>query len=302
MPDQPRHQHPTLDIRAYGALISIGLGFYFFPTVFDLSQTVWETEQQGHGSIVFAVATWLLWRTSKNWPKFHEDRRDLARGSIVIVAATILYLIGRTQSILFLEVGALPILMLGIGLSYVGRRALASSWFPIFFLIFLIPLPAPLVDALTQPMKYAVSLAVAWILNLFSYPVAQSGVTLHLGPYRLLVADACAGLNTLFTLEAIGLVYLNVVTSSSTFRNITLGILIIPISFLANVIRVLALCLITYYLGDQAGQGFLHSLAGFVLFGAALGLTIIVDWTIAAVIRRAQRKPERTSVSTKSQH
>ena len=32
---------------------------------------------------------------------------------------------------------------------------------------------------------------------------------LTVGPYQLLVADACAGLNSMFTLEALGLLYMN---------------------------------------------------------------------------------------------
>ena len=38
-------------------------------------------------------------------------------------------------------------------------------------------------------------------------------------------------------------------------RNVTLAILIVPISFTANVIRVMVLTLITYHFGDEAGQG-----------------------------------------------
>jgi exosortase/archaeosortase family protein len=92
-----------------------------------------------------------------------------------------------------------------------------------------------------------------------------------------LVADACAGLHTLFTLEAMGLLYLNLVRTASVFRNITLAILIVPISFAANVIRVMVLALITYHLGDAAGQGFLHGFAGMVLFLSALLLIMALD-------------------------
>ena len=53
--------------------------------------------------------------------------------------------------------------------------------------------------------------------------------------------------------------------------------LIIPISFVANVIRVIALILVTYHLGDAAGQGFLHGFAGMVLFITALLMILAVD-------------------------
>ena len=56
-----------------------------------------------------------------------------------------------------------------------------------------------------------------------------------------------------------------------------LALLIVPISFTANVIRVMALSLITYHWGDAAGQGFLHGFAGMVLFLSALLLIIAFD-------------------------
>ena len=37
---------------------------------------------------------------------------------------------------------------------------------------------------------------------------------------------------------------------------------ILPIAFVANIVRVIVLVLITYHLGDEAGQGFLHGTAG----------------------------------------
>jgi exosortase/archaeosortase family protein len=102
------------------------------------------------------------------------------------------------------------------------------------------------------------------------------------------VADACAGLQTLLTLEALGLFYLNLMRHSSTFRNVGLALFIIPISFAANVIRVVVLTLITYYYGDAAGQGFLHGFAGMVLFVTALALILSIDSALQWTIRRRE--------------
>jgi hypothetical protein len=89
-----------------------------------------------------------------------------------------------------------------------------------------------------MPMKMAVSWGTEVLLFAAGYPISRSGVILQIGQYQLLVADACAGLQTLLTLEALGLFYLNLMRHPSAFRNIGLALLIIPISFSANVIRV----------------------------------------------------------------
>ena len=91
-----------------------------------------------------------------------------------------------------------------------------------------------------------------------------------------------------FTLEALGLLYMNLMNYQSLARNVTLAILIIPIAFLANVIRVMILILVTYHLGDEAGQGFVHSFAGMVLFISALILIIGVDSMLRFGVRVAE--------------
>ena len=159
-------------------------------------------------------------------------------------------------------------------------------WFPFFFMLFMVPLPLPLVTTLTMPMKMAVSYVTEHLLFLAGYPIARTGVILQIGQYQLLVADACAGLQTLLTLEALGLFYLNLVRHTSPFRNIVLALLIVPISFTANVIRVMTLTLITYYFGDAAGQGFLHGFAGMVLFISALLLILAVDSLLQWIVRK----------------
>ncbi|MEZ5643425.1 MAG: exosortase/archaeosortase family protein [Burkholderiaceae bacterium] len=84
------------------------------------------------------------------------------------------------------------------------------------------------------------------------------------------MADACAGLNSMFTLEALGLLHMHLMGYTNPVRNTLLAILIIPIAFIANIIRVMILVLVTFHLGDEAGQGFVHDFAGMVLFMAGL--------------------------------
>jgi len=76
-------------------------------------------------------------------------------------------------------------------------------------------------------------------------------------------------------------------------RNIVLAILIVPISFAANVIRVIVLALITYYFGDEAGQGFLqHQGAGMVLFITALVFIIATDSGLRWLVARNSPRPQ----------
>jgi exosortase len=112
---------------------------------------------------------------------------------------------------------------------------------------------------------------------------------LNIGQYQLMVADACAGLNSMFSLEAMGLLYLNIMGYTSAARNTFMAIMVIPISFAANIVRVIILVLVTFYFGDAAGQGFVHDFAGMVLFTTALLFTIFVDSIYGWVAKRYKR-------------
>ena len=106
------------------------------------------------------------------------------------------------------------------------------------------------------------------------YPIARTGVILTIGQYQLLVADACSGLNSMYSLTAMGLLFLYLAWDGNWLRAIIMLSSIWPIAFAANIVRVLALVLITYYLGDEAAQGFLHDFSGILLFLVALFLLV----------------------------
>lgn len=265
-------------------LVIAGLVVMFWATTGHLATTVWVKDEQGHGPIIFAVVLWLLFGQRHKFAALVAQPSPMA-GTALFVFGLLIYILGRSQAILMFEVGALIPLLVGLILLFKGVAGVRLLWFPLFFLIFMVPLPATLVISITTPLKSAVSAVASSALYNLGYPIGRSGVILTVGPYQLLVADACAGLNSMFTLEALGLLYMNLMNYKSAVRNVALAILIIPISFIANIIRVMILVLVTYHFGDEAGQGFVHGFAGMVLFLVALALILSVDHGMFAISR-----------------
>lgn len=270
--------------------VLIGIGMLFIPTIVDLARTLWQNDDQVHGPIVLTVALYLFW-SLRNDVLDAPIAQKPGIGWPLLIIGLITYTLGRSQGLAIFEIGSLLILLPAILLLMRGSKGLKAVWFPIFFLFFMIPLPGPVVDTLTIPMKIAVSYVTENVLYNVGYPISRNGVILYMGQYQLLVADACAGLHTLFSLEALGLLYLHIVKHESWTRNTALAILIIPISFTANVIRVITLTLITYYFGDEAGQGFVHSFAGMVLFVTALMLIIATDSLLRFGTKQQREQP-----------
>jgi exosortase B len=270
------------------ALIALGYLAMYAPSYMVLDKTVWNQVGQGHGPVMLALTLWLAWQ---RWPHLLSlpSKSNPILAALLLAFGLSLYTVGRSQDILMLDVGSQLFVVPAVILLFKGMNGLKLMWFPIFFILFQIPLPGPLVDAVTGPLKAAVSTVAEAILYWLDYPIARAGVTLTIGQYKMLVADACAGLNSIFALEAVGVFYMSLMQYANKWRNLALAVLILPISFVSNVIRVIALVLITYYFGDEVGQGFVHDFSGVTLFVVATVLTIATDKLIGLTIASDRR-------------
>jgi exosortase/archaeosortase family protein len=97
---------------------------------------------------------------------------------------------------------------------------------------------------------------------------------ISVGQYQLLVADACSGLYSMYSLSALGTLFMYVVSGKSVWHNALMLAAILPIAFVANIVRVCVLILITYHLGDEAGPGLPARRGGLVLMLVALSALI----------------------------
>jgi exosortase B len=265
-------------------LVSVAFLAMYLPSYVMLAERIWPTDEQGHGPIILAVSAYLLYAKRHELAEASPAQKTWL-GWPVLIFGVLLYALGRSQFIMFFEIFSQIVVLSGLVLVFAGVRGLRVVWFPLFFMLFMVPLPGSLVASVTGPLKSAVSAVASSLLYEVGYPVGRAGVVMTVGPYQLLVADACAGLNSMFTLEALGLLYMNLMGYTHAVRNTVLALLIIPISFAANIVRVMILVLVTYHFGDEAGQGFIHGFAGMVLFLVGLLLMLATDKLLSLVFR-----------------
>jgi exosortase B len=277
--------------------VLLGFLVLYLPTYYDLAHNDWDTEAQAHGPIVLAVSLFLIWRQRQllQSTAAEQGKSYPVIGWVVLVTGLLLYAIGRSQDLILFEVGSQIPVLLGAFLILSGLSLVRAMWFPLFFLLFMVPLPGFIVDAMTGPLKEYISVITEQVLYAAGYPIARTGVVLNIGQYQLLVADACSGLHSMFSLSAMGLLYLYLMRHPSPARNLILIASILPIAFTANIVRVIILVLVTYHLGDEAGQGFLHEFAGLFLFVVGLLFLFALDAVLGLFL------PDRArSASTQS--
>ncbi len=270
---------------ASNAPIIIGAAALAVPTFLRLGQQVWTMEIGAHGPIVLATGIWLLWR---KWAAMTEAAKP-GNPALTIAAGLAsmgFYVFGRAYDFISLEAAGLYGFFLTVLHDRFGIKAMLANWFPLFYLGLLLPAPGWVIDEFTAPLKLLVSYLATAIVEPFGIPIVRQGVTMTVGPYQLLVEDACSGLNSLIGLIAITLFYIYLLRNASPRYAAFLVCLIIPIAIAANVLRIITLILLTYFFGDAVGQGFLHMTAGMVLFAISLTLMFGIDSVASRVLAR----------------
>jgi exosortase B len=273
--------------------IVLGLLILYVPTYWLLAHGIWNSDDYAHGPIVLVVTLYLIWQQRavflRDVSASTVTRGEMVTGWVLLVFGLLTYAVGRSQDIVVLEIGSQIPVILGALFVTLGLSAARALWFALFFLLFMVPLPGFVVDAATGPLKQHISEIAEQMLYAAGYPIARSGVTLTVGQYQLLVADACSGLHSMFSLSAMGLLYLYLMQHTSLTRNLIIMAAILPIAFAANIVRVMVLILVTYHLGDEAGQGFLHDFAGIMLFVIGLLFLFALDGLLGFIFPNRPR-------------
>jgi exosortase len=270
-----------------------GLVFITFPTLRHIAVESWATEQGSHSPLVLASGLWLLVSLQLEFRPL-QKRPPAVWAFAAIIATAAALLVFRTAAVIELEVYALYGLFVAVLYAFIGWRALKSLWFPLLYLAFAVPLPDSLIAAVTNPLKLWISNTAVDLLYLAGYPIASSGVTMQIGQYQLLVAQACAGLNSLITLSALTLFYVYLTHRAEWRYLLVLTLAAVPVAVFSNLVRVIILVLLTYYAGEAAAQGFLHYFAGMTTFAIALVTIYLIDKLAQQVLSRSrQRHSER---------
>ena len=277
-----------------------GFAAMFLPVYWAAANSIWKSDDNAHGALILVVLLWLFWRIRDEVVAAPQAPARFA-GTVLFAIGLSIYFVGRAADVLMLAIASQPFIVAGVLLLLRGGAALRLAWFPVVYFIFMIPLPGTLVDQITGPLKQWISVIVVELLYRVGYPISRNGIVLDIGQYQMLVADACSGLHSMYSLSALGTLFMYLMRRRSVLHNAIMLASILPIAFAANIVRVIALVLITYHLGDEAGQGFLHGAAGMVLMLVALGFFFALDRLLEWLIPQrpgSSEEPVRVGAET----
>ena len=271
-------------------IVLLGLFALTAPTLGYIVDASWSTESGGHGPIVLVTGLWLIWR---NWDEVRARRTTppLSRVMLFFVPLLILAVAAKITQIIEIEGYIVYAVVIAVLYGLIGGRAMKLLIFPLMYLAFIIPPPDTLVAAITNPLKTWLSESAVRLLYHFGYPIGGQGVTIQIGQYQLLVAQACSGLNSIVSLSAITSFYVYLQRGVRPAYSLFLLTMILPVAVFANFIRILILIMLTYYAGEAVAQGFLHNFAGLTMFVTALLTIFAIDSAASKLFDRDVKAP-----------
>jgi exosortase len=198
-------------------------------------------------------------------------------GVIGLCFGLMLYIIGRLYPVIYIEIWGLFVMVMGILLCFSPKKYYKSAIFigSVGTVFILLGKVAP--ELMSSELAKGLALVTAKLISATLLPVTANGVTIYFGPYSAEVTHACSGMNSIFSLFALSVLYLREGINRNILHLSVLILFVIPVAVITNLIRVITLVLITWYLGNRYAQGVYHDLAGVFVFIIALILLATVD-------------------------
>jgi exosortase len=154
-----------------------------------------------------------------------------------------------------------------------------AAAFPLAYLIFMVPLPEPMADALEQ----ASSVASAEMANLFFHlsgmPFLRAGQIFQLPNITLEVAQQCSGIRSSLVLIITSILAANLFLKT-TWRRFALVAIVIPLGILRNGFRILVIGLLCVHVGPQMINSLIHRRGGPLFFVLSLVPLLLVLWLL----------------------
>ncbi len=263
-------------------LVVVLLVILYAPIVPGMVADWYNDPNYSHGFLVPLISAYFFW----------EQREKLALveikpcgfGLVVILGSLSLLVFGYAGTEYFTMRSSLVFLVAGIIIYCYGWEVMKVVALPVGFLLFMVPLPYIVYDALAFPLKLFITKVSVISLKSMGVVVWRDGNIIQFPETVLEVADACSGLRSLMSLLALSVAYAFLMLTGA-FRRFSLILLAVPIAIVTNMMRVIGTGFLAQYYGAAAAEGFFHEFAGMAVFVMAMVLLVISG----AVLERVGR-------------
>lgn len=219
-----------------------------------------------HGPLIPLMALGLVWMRRREL--MAAKREPLNWGAPVVVTAMLVYYIGVKGGQPRLAVFSFVMLLYGLVAALGGRAMLRVLFFPISFLLLMIPLNF-LEEQVGVPLQHLMATVASALLNLLGIEAHRDGTRIFSAVFAFDVAAPCSGIRSLMALLTVTAAFAYL-TQQAQWKRWVLFLSAMPLAVIGNLARVVSIGLVAQVYGrDVAGRVY-HDWSGLIVYGAAL--------------------------------
>ena len=250
------------------------------PTVFvwgllnGLLKLIFEDETYTHIPLIPLVSAYLIFTKRKSI--FAKTSYAWTVGSLPIACGVACLVLARLNVWGLIPTNQDSLVLLGFVLVWMGafgllfgKDAFRAAAFPLLFLLFMVPIPQPLLSHAIVLLQEGSSKATEWNYRLMGIPFLRQGFTFALPGVTIRVAEECSGIRS-----TLALLICTVLASHLFLRNslnrLLLCVVAIPIAIVKNGLRIASLSTLAAYVDPIFLTGPIHHKGGALFFLFAL--------------------------------
>lgn len=235
----------------------------FIPVYPSLLETWFSIANNSHGVLVPFLSAFFIWQKRN---QLHKAQITSCKWGVVILTISMLfYIFSYVGSVTVISRAMIVFSLIGLILYNFGVKVFSIIAFPLFYLIFIVPVPTSIYSLTAFPLQLFATKVSTFFLKVFSIPVYREGNMLYFAQTQLEVAEACSGLRSMVSFIMLSFLFAYLL-DKYWFKRTIIVLLAIPLALFVNIIRVTCTGILAHHYGDKVARGFLHDFSGMAVF------------------------------------
>ncbi|HPJ67659.1 MAG TPA: exosortase/archaeosortase family protein [Desulfobacteraceae bacterium] len=255
----------------------------FIPVYPSLIYTWLNNSNDSHGILVPLISAYLVWQKRDDLQKTPVSVNGW--GVVILCVSLIFYILSFAGAAAVVSRAMIVFSLIGLVIFNFGSAIFSLIKFPLFYLLFMIPVPVSIYGIVAFPLQLFATRVSELLLHLVSIPVYREGNMLYFAQTQLEVAEACSGLRSMTAFIMLSFLFAYMM-KTRCWPRITIVLSAIPLALFANILRVTGTGILAHFYGSRVARGFLHEFSGLAVF--AFGFVLLfVEYLL---LNRAESK------------
>jgi exosortase len=238
---------------------------------------------------VLVMSLWLLYRRRARLRSLPPARGSALMGAALLVAGTAAHLWATYTGASDLLVPSLMLNGLAAAWLWKGGAALRVVLLPVAFLVFAMPLPAPLLNELIFRLQIWTTELAGAFLYAFGIPHLVAGEQIQRTENAFSVIESCAGLRSMETLTIVAILMIDLFRRRGLYAWLVV-LAAPPVAFLMNALRAVLLIL-----NPHSQIAAIHNLQGVAILLSGLVILSLWDRGLEWLPRLHEAAPPRSA-------